>query len=245
MKRIPFIVCLFFVIIVFMITCCPEPEFNIDHFKVYIVDTVGVNFEVSLKDQFNEDQRLANVYSRDFFANAVCKDGKGIIDSTAHLTWYKIVQHDTVIHRTVSVKNQFGKFEWRIGEPVYLLVPTQKMEPASSFPDNLDHFKCYEVFADDPLAREVELEDQFDKQLGQKDMVTVMKPMYFCTPVEKNERHIFNEKDHLACYLIKSETEYPPMNIAIENQFGPDTLVIRKSYMLLVPSQKLKFEAVE
>jgi len=35
------------------------------------------------------------------------------------------------------------------------------------------------------------------------------------------------------------------MNIAIENQFGPDTLVIRKSYMLLVPSQKLKFEEIE
>ena len=92
MKRVPFIFFLYFVLIALMLACCPEPKYNIDHFKVYFVDSVGVNFEVNLKDQFDEDQKLAVVNSRDFFANAVSKNDKGIMDSTAHLTWYKIIE---------------------------------------------------------------------------------------------------------------------------------------------------------
>lgn len=247
MKKILIIV-LVFLLFAFSYGCKKKPVlpvFKIDHFKVYKVDTLGVAlpFVVQLKDQFDITPRPVDPLFIEYFANPVSKNGQRIIDSTAHLTWYRLKEDVPVIPRTVRITNQFGTFKWQLGKPVYLLVPTHKIEMDIPFPDTLtiDHFKCYEVVAVESLQRRVTLVDQFDKKLDREEKVIVDRPLFFGVPVMKNERAIINKIDHLACYHISplaGPTPPRPINVIFKNQFGADTLTTRESYMLCVPSKK-------
>ncbi len=249
MKKILLNVLVFCLLFAFSYDCKKKPVlpvFKIDHFKVYKVDTLGVilPFQVRLKDQFDiTPPKPADLLFIEYFANPVSKNGQRIIDSTAHLTWYRLEEDAPVIPRTIRITNQFGTFKWQLGKPVYLLVPTHKIEKDIPFPDTLtiDHFKCYEVLAVESLQRRVTLVDQFDKRLDREEKVIVDRPLFFGVPVMKNERAIINKIDHLACYHISplaGPTPPSPINVIFENQFGTDTLTTRESYMLCVPSKK-------
>ena len=244
MKRITCFGLFCLVLLIFTFNGCDsEPKFNLDHFKVYKVDTIGANQQVVLEDQFDRNSKereevlLTNI---EFFANPVNKNGEGIKDPSSHLTWYKFSGDGPV--RVISIRNQINKFHqqtWKIGNPVYLLVPTEKIEEGSSQPDSLDHFKCYEVLSDSALFIKVKLEDQFGNQV-----VTIGKPVYFCNPVLKNNEKIKNSDDHLACYLITSEEPDTQLVVEIKNQFGSEKLFIRSSFMICVPSKKDSFNVV-
>ncbi|UCE08457.1 MAG: hypothetical protein JSW07_10720, partial [bacterium] len=226
-------------LIIFSQNCEKKPVFRIDHFKVYKIDSLAaiIPIHVDLKDQFAKTS--AGVSSPEYFANPVSKNGQRIIDSTAHLAWHKLVDDTPVESRAIRVINQFGKFRWKLGKAVYLLVPTHKIEKGSQFPEKLDHFKCYEILAGEELQRKVILEDQFDRKLNRKEKVVVEKPLFFAVPVSKNGGEIFNKSDHLACYHIApNPTPTDSMKVSFENQFGKGTLTTRESYMLCVPSKK-------
>jgi hypothetical protein len=74
-------------------------------------------------------------------------------------------------HLTVQTRDQFGPRELRIIGARTLLVPTEKVIVGLGFPDELNHFWCYE--AEGPRARQrVSLEDQF----GTDQNVRVERP---------------------------------------------------------------------
>jgi hypothetical protein len=141
------------------------------------------------------------------------------------------------------IENQFGKFEFRTGTGYGLLVPTQKLEPGSAYPERLDHFKVYRLVDVVRVPDKVlKLRDQFGASEARLTL-----PLFFAVPVTK--RHgtkvfqIRNERAHL---LIVGIT---PRNfqkkVKLRNQFtrGVSVQVVR-SVMLAVPSIKHEWKPV-
>jgi hypothetical protein len=139
------------------------------------------------------------------------------------------------------LENQFGKFDIRTGTGYGLLVPTQKVEQGSVFPNELDHYKVYRLLdAEQVPAKVLALRDQFGN-----DEVKLRLPLYFAVPVTK--RHgdktdpIHNERAHLLIFSIT--TRDLQKTIKLRNQFarGPAVRVVR-SLMLGAPSLKLEWK---
>jgi Concanavalin A-like lectin/glucanases superfamily len=97
-------------------------------------------------------------------------------------------------------------------------------------PPTLDHFQCYEAKGEGPKVY-VDLEDQFGAAT-----TSVGKPEFFCNPVDKNGEGITNPAIYLTCYNINGESA--KQNVSVENQFGRQTLDLRKPGLLCVPSNK-------
>lgn len=227
------------VIIGSALVTCKNPVFNLDHFLAYRATNVGggsVPSSVSLDDQFLPDTvSFGNPEGPLlYFCNPVDKNGEGIKDKNAHLSWY--VMTDNLRHRfDITYSNQmtgFKKKKLRITKMAFILLPTEKIEPGSCFPVNLDHYVGYVV---DPIPREsktVSLADQFLSTTG-----TATELLFFCAPASKNFSVIKNSEDHLAVYRI-STNAMPDRNVRINNQFGPQDFVPERIYYLLVPTKK-------
>jgi hypothetical protein len=218
-----------------------------NHYKVYKVDDQKIYKKVWLQDQFNKKPIEVTVVSLTHFANPVRKNSSKIHDKNAHLTWYNIKYESNQPFRIVTFKNQFGTQTWKLASPVLLAVPTEKFEKDSKMSKKLDHYLAYKVISEDSLQIKVELEDQFDKRLKRKESKVVVKPMYFCNPVQKNKEPIKDQKkgNHLACYqFIPVEKEPRPINVDVQDQFGQKSLVVKNSFMLCVPSTKQRFKIV-
>ena len=104
--------------------------------------------------------------------------------------------------RAVTLENQFGKFEIRTGTGYGLLVPTQKVEPGSTFPEALDHYKVYRLLDVEQIPNiNLKLRDQFGASEARLRI-----PQYFAVPVKK--RHgtqtipIHNPNAHLLIFSI-------------------------------------------
>jgi Laminin G domain. len=95
----------------------------------------------------------------------------------------------------------------------------------------LDHFKCYKAEGN-PLNMAVDLQDQFGVESG----VLVQEPQLFCNPVDKNGEGIRNPAAHLTCYKIKADRE--KRDVVATNQFGEQSLEVKKPELLCVPSGK-------
>jgi hypothetical protein len=98
---------------------------------------------------------------------------------------------------------------------------------------NPQHFECYDVIESVSLpANKVALRDQF----GSSKTVTA-QPVSLCNPVSKNGGKVTDSVTHLVCYAIR-----PPKStvkrVAIQNQFGVDTLAVSAARTLCVPSLK-------
>ncbi len=243
-------------VVVLFAGCTPTPTPDVepeqptcnDHFKVYTVDSLEAGYEVTLEDQFDRERETkeeVKLEAIEFFANPVSKNDSEIQCQNAHLTWYRFEGQGPEI--VVTLKNQFDDQTWQLGRPAYLLVPTEKQYPETEggFPEELDHYKCYEASSEEFSEREVVLEDQFDKSLDRREIAVVQRPMFFCNPVLKNDEKIKNPENHLACYLITSEEEPLSQDIKVRNQFGETALVVTKSYMLCLPSEKIEFKVLE
>lgn len=225
----------------------PQPICN-DHFKVYAVENLEADHEITLEDQFDQElgaKESVKLVAIEFFANPVSKDGSEVQCQNAHLTWYRFEGQGP--ERVVTLKNQFDDQTWQLGRPAYLLAPTEKKYPETEggFPEGLDHYKCYEATSEEFSERGVVLEDQFDKSLNRQERAIVQRPAFFCNPVSKNSGEIENSKNHLACYLIISEESPLSLDVKVENQFGETALVVTKSYMLCLPSEKIEFKLLE
>ncbi|HEY3106027.1 MAG TPA: choice-of-anchor L domain-containing protein [Gaiellaceae bacterium] len=113
-------------------------------------------------------------------------------------------------------------------------------ETAISAPTELDHFKCYKTkqvgTKFDP--RQVVLTDQFNTE-----RVNVVRPEAFCTPADKDGSGITNPSAHLTCYKIRDVRgdEFPKFKrrrVEVGNQFGTQTLLLKKTRTLCLPSAK-------
>ena len=245
----------------------------LDHFRCYelLFGPPSDDVQVALQDQFDialglalpDDQVALGFFigQPERFCNPVEKSVRrrdGTIETTPitdpnnHLTLYRIFP--TLIHAVIEwrvrVSNQFGQQRLEAGIPRYVAVPTHKIEDDLGFPEDLDHFKCYEA-SGDRVRRRVRLEDQFEPEL-----VTVLSPRLFCNPTRKLHTDgasvsIENAAAHLTCYDIELVQGDPPVsNISladrvIANQFtGESTGDIRAVVfedLLCVPTRKVAF----
>jgi hypothetical protein len=222
----------------------PSPLPELDHFKVYEVEKVEVDFRVRLTDQLDTAPKESNLEALSHFANPSRKvhagDQVGVKNPNRHLNWYALTQQQPEPRRTIRYLNQFGQHSVDIQDPRFLLVPAQKTsDDGSVFPKSLDHYKCYEVIEVNtaPAPPVVTLGDQF----GSEQNVQVGKPRYFCLPVMKEREgerphEIVNADDHLAVYDIPPEAHQ--LEIKVRDQFDERALKVIRSVLLAVPTEK-------
>jgi hypothetical protein len=216
-------------------------ELKLDYFQIYDLVDKAAEAAVQLKGQFDQRPQKFQVNALDCFANPTSKNGQPLFDKSAHLAWYRGLQPSEPT-RMVTLENQFGKLDIHIGRGAGLLVPTQKVEPGSAFPETLDHYKVYQVIDGRKSADVVlKLRDQFGPSEGH---LTV--PLFFAVPVEKRVGttafRIRNARTHLLIYGMTPRTV--EKKVTLRNQFakGVSALAIR-SLMLAAPSIKLAWKA--
>jgi len=216
---------------------------GLDHFKCYFTRGQLINASVFLKDQFDAAAGIAedaDVLLAVRFCNPVEKTHHGkvtpILNPNAHLKLYLIATSEEPTTRTVVVSNQFRPHQkLTVFDAEVLGVPTQKLPLPP--PTKLDHFKCYRATGES-LHTTVDLKDQFHRE----EQVPVLEPFGFCNPVEKLHSGvptvpIQNRQAHLVCYKIATLPFI--QTVFAVNQFGRETLVVRRADLLCVPSLKL------
>jgi hypothetical protein len=221
------------------------------HYKVYEIQPRDVQQEVSLYGQFDQQPVRHRIERVTHFANPVGKYGFSPRNKHEHLTWYELRQHGHEQPRQVVFKNQFTKrlSAARLGDPKFLLVPSEKIEKGSEFPETLEHFKCYEITDSefDPV-RPLTLVDQF----GKHEQVKIDKPELFCVPVRKevegwNTKPVRDKKTHLVVYPIFAPRD-EPRQVSVRNQFhwkDPAGFSVLNPIWLCVPSEKLGWKPYE
>jgi hypothetical protein len=224
-------------IALFMAVAPAYGQYKLDHFKVYQVKEQRAEQVVMVQGQFDKEPKKIFVSGFLAFANPVAKDRGRIMNKNAHLTWYAFKQEKPDPKRAILLENQFGKQKIVIGQPRFLLVPTEKHERGSEFPSNLDHYVAYEVLDAKLIGKTVSLIDQFVR-----DEASVRSAKFFCVPVTKiHGKKVFkirNGKDHLTVYDI---TQKPfSRNLKTTDQFGNHDVTVARSYQLCVPSWKLE-----
>jgi hypothetical protein len=217
-------------------------ELKLDYFKVYDVENRESEADLLVRGQFDRRPLKMRLRLLDFFANPVSKNGEPLYDKNAHLTWYRGVQPPEPIRRVV-LENQFGKFDVRTGTGYGLLVPTEKIERGSAFPEQLDHYKVYRlVDVEQVPTKALKLGDQFGS-----DEVKLRLPLYLAVPVMKrhgNKTHpIHNDRAHLLIFSIT--TRDLKKSVKLRNQLANGTGVrVVRSVMLAAPSLKREWKQV-
>jgi hypothetical protein len=226
-----------------------EVEETLDHYKFWILDPVPFERTVRVRGQFGGPRSITTI-ALDLIGNPVSKNGGQVQFPERHLTAYTIqppVPSVPEPRRRVLLSNQFTEAaEWHIGDPKMLLVPAGKTfddayptEPKPPY----THYLCYEVHRGEPVMRDVELYDQFDKAIGKPEIVGPLFPDMFAIPVDKNEEPMANEKVHLAIYRFQPrEGLKDPLFIRTSDQFLPLLPILEKVIgprSLAVPSFKL------
>jgi len=215
-------------------------ELKLDYFKFYDIENREAEGDVLLRGQFDQRPQKMRLRLLDFFANPVSKNGEPLYDKNAHLAWYRGIQPSEPPRR-VLLENQFGKFDIRTGTGYGLLVPTQKVEPGSVFPNELDHYKVYRLLdAEQVPAKVLALRDQFGNEEAKLRL-----PLYLAVPVTKrhgdNTDPIHNERAHLLIFSIT--TRDLQKAIKLRNQFARGQAVrVVRSLMLGAPSVKLEWK---
>jgi hypothetical protein len=238
----------------------------LDHFKCYDARGEQLAASVQLKDQFTAAGQPAGqdrVISAELFCNATRKihegGGAGISNIANHLTWYRIKPDQPFQEREVVVTNQFVPNGQRLTvvQPAFLAVPTQKLSidgkrTGHDFPEDLDHFRCYEVNADPIDPASVQLWDQFGPNPPgdpvQWDAFRVRDVRYLCNPAAKRHfdaagsevggSEVRHPEEHLVCYNLDPDRA-AEHTLVIRNQFGPEQKVRTvETELLCVPSDK-------
>jgi photosystem II stability/assembly factor-like uncharacterized protein len=205
---------------------------------------------VSLVDQFGSSTDA--VKKPGFLCAPTNKLGE---DPTApthpeHLTGYQIKNLVKPLFPTnITVIDQFnpGGIKVDAKKQSHLLVPTVKsltgptpVPMPGAF--TVDHFQCYKVSITgktpkfEPVLNAV-IEDQFGIM-----HVDVKKPQFLCNPVDKNgeDPSAPTHVSHLMCYQVKQVKTEPKflkvVGVFVNNQFGPETLDVKKPSALCVPA---------
>ncbi len=217
-------------------------ELGLDYFKFYDVANQSAGYVVGLQGQFDREPERAQMTYLNLFANPASKNGEPIVDKNAHLTWYDLYDPTPDPMRKVAFENQFGKQTVVTGRSYALLVPTQKAEPGSVFPEKLDHYKVYQVLQGEPVNKAVKLEDQFASGEAR-----IYDPVFFAVPVRKwYEGRTFgvnNAKAHLAIYRIFPDSVQK--TILTRDQFSRRYQNVFRGVLLGAPSVKLDWKEVD
>ena len=229
-------------------------DLKLDYFQFYALenpkDVREFSTSVKLKGQFDEEAEWAKLAALTLFGNPVAKNNEEIFDKNAHLAWYKLLKSTDPFEKLeVHLENQFGTQKILIYGVRAVLVPAQKasviLPTRFSKPTRLDHYKIYRVIEGEPVNKPIDLEDQFHRRETGVDY-----PTGFAVPVTK-EHHgktfpIHNAKAHLTIYRMKPPSGDMRHVINVRDQFGTYRyLKIGVSYLLGVPSKKLKWKKVE
>lgn len=217
--------------------------YQLEHFTVWDVADVPVDFTVGLQDQFMVKEELTHLAAIDHLANPAAKD-ESPYDPDHHLLWYRIDSGLEHCSETVTVNNQFGEQVLQLlPDREYLLVPAKKdLHPT---PENLDHFLCYEVVNDVPNHGDWFIQDQF---MPGGQVLPVGPARYFCNPVRKSHDDVVtpidNPEDHLVFYQL------PPIPWKavplVTDQFVTDQpLPVLELLYLGVPTDKESHETTE
>ena len=219
---------------------------RLDHFKFYELLNQEAGDVVSVRGQFDKRSRKVKLMYVFAFANPVSKSGEPMYDHAAHLIWYDILDKRPEPTRVVEIQNQFGRERIKTGQATALLVPAEKYERGSKFPERLDHFLLYDVLDSRGDTRgerkRITLEDQFGRVRAE---VLHYFPRFFAVPVKKRANGktfgINNEKAHLAFYFIAA----PPLEktITVGDQFvnKRNLRLASRSGILAVPTLKRRW----
>ena len=212
--------------------------FGLDYFQVYDVATKPAGAVVQARGQFDSRRQQMRLSVLECFATPVSKNGEPIHDRHAHLAWYTGVQPAEPVRR-IRVENQFGAFRICTAAGRGLLVPTQKIEQGSRYPDTLDHYKVYRLTDVATVQNTtVQLRDQFGAS-----RVKVFAPVFFAVPVAKRhdakEFPIQNDGAHLMFFAITALDLADRPTVSIWNQFDKRrSLDLLRAVILGVPSVK-------
>ncbi len=220
-------------------------EARLDHFEIYDFVPVDVGYSVTLKDQFDEGPADARLRQLDHLLNPVSKAlpnrrPPALVDEFDHYLLYR-AGSESYVDRLVCVFNQFGRQEYRLGRPVRLIVPAEKVEPGSSLPQGRDIYKVYQILSAENIDQPVTLRDQF----GTLETV-VREPRFFCVPAKQQRESdrewipINDEEAHLTIYGIDPNPVQEPRQVI--DQFGSQDIEAVLSVMLAVPTLKLSFQ---
>jgi hypothetical protein len=195
--------------------------------------------------------------------NPVDKNGEDIIDSTAHLTCYKVKKPVSSTKADLTSTDQFGDLGLSLKRgrtqlcvpsdlvavvdptptPVGSPTPTATPEPGPP----LEQFELYKVKkargATRFERREVDLVDEFLDQYiidDDADEVTVKltRTMNLGVPTAEFYKDIVNPLTHLTCYKVQAP-RFRKLDAFVSNRF--DTwykVTVKKPEMLCVPSYK-------
>ena len=209
---------------------------GLDYFQIYDLATKPADAVVHVKGRFDSRRVLTRLSVLEYFATPVSKNGETVHDRHAHLTWYTGVDPAQPI-RQVILENQLGRFRVCTGAGNGLLVPTQKIEQGSRYPETLDHYRVYRLTDVETVQRtSVNLRDQFGAST-----LRILAPVYLAVPVEK--RHdakaipIRNETAHLLLFAVTTLAVVERLRVRIWNQFDKrKSLALLRAVMLAVPS---------
>jgi hypothetical protein len=224
-----------------------EPAFKLDHFKMYAINDLEAQEapSVTVKDQILKEPLLISPDKLKYFCTPLtmtnAKKTATIKDKFAYLAWYPIL--NDIELTTVNYVNQFTEFkskQLKFNRLEALMVPTERIDRDSKFPEKLDHYLCYKVTEGSDPESTVKVEDEF-----QKTSANLKGPIFFCVPCSKNDRGkdfpIKNVADHLAVYSITSGPDVPQEanSLKTNNQFGEQSFKVLRQVYLLVPTQQI------
>jgi hypothetical protein len=210
----------------------PSPDGE-NHFQCYLVEELEPfqDREVELRDHL-VDTTTAVVQTR-LFCDPADKNHEGIVDKDRHLACYEL-RDEVTVGTNVLISNQFGRRKLSISPARSLCVPSVKRIATRPFlPDRPvspmgNHYLCYQAAEPAPL-------DRREVNVGGKRTI-LGRVQEFCTPVEKNNEGIADERYHLVCYDILRGPR-PNVVVGASNQFGSFDLMMREAVRLCVPSR--------
>ncbi|MGD2109545.1 MAG: IPTL-CTERM sorting domain-containing protein [Phycisphaerae bacterium] len=210
--------------------------FQLEHFTVWDVVDVPVDFTVGVRDQFMTEEEAVHLATIDLLANPAAKN-ESPYDEDHHLLWYTLDKNVGECRQTVTVNNQFGEQVFELNRlREYVLVPARK-DPHQP-PEDLDHFLCYEVIGDTDEHGAYFIQDQFMPG-GQN--LPVGPARYFCNPVRKDHGGVVTPIEHPEDHLVFYDILNLPMGpiVSVDDQFvtGQALQVVELRY-LGVPTSK-------
>lgn len=188
------------------------------------------------------------------FCNPVDKNGEGIIDPSTHLTCYDkpLLTRWSRTPKRLTATDQFGAWalDVRSQSSAYcvptadLTNPQQQATAASSSAllalpaTQIDNYNLYWAKRTPRTPkferRQVSLVDQWIDE-----DVEVIRSLRFATPTEIAPKKYIDEAAKLTCYKIKLAGKFEQRDVRIQNEFGQETLSVKKPSMLCLPSEQL------
>ncbi len=224
----------------------------LDHFQCYqsksasgTAKFVPIPYLVT-SDQFGE-WRFTVAKPTDLCAPAnVEGSGPGAETHAEHLESYQIkrVPGTGKFPKTLNQESvdRYGTLRLDLLKPERLMVPSHKSlttPPTAPSAPVTDHFTCYKVRTSPGTAKFApRLASVVADQFGSLS-VNVMKPRKLCVATNKANEEPGAELhgEHLLCYQVKLQSSFTPVRAYTANQFGNETLDVKKPFELCIAAQ--------